>query len=80
LASHNTLKIVVQETSLKAFSMLIHIMAQSGVKEGSNAKRDGFIASRGQYSKLIKGYVLLKWPSKLKDNGMINKLKPTIIG
>jgi hypothetical protein len=35
------------------------------VKKGFDVKRDGFIASRGQYFELMGAYVFLKQPAKL---------------
>jgi hypothetical protein len=82
---HNSLKITIQETSLKVFSMSTYIINQSRFELGRALMPKGMVSQplRIKTSKLVGGSVLLKRPLKLSNNGVINKSKKcltTIIG
>jgi hypothetical protein len=55
--SHNSFKIIAWKTLLKTFFdiNLHHGLIKVQVKKGSNIKRDGFIALKGKYPKLMGG-------------------------
>jgi len=75
--SHNSLKIAIQETSVKAFSTSTYIINQSRFELGRALMPKRMVSQplRIKTSKLVGGSVLLKRPLKVSNNGMTNKSK-----